>query len=109
MSEFRGRRDRSGDWEWEATQSTTTALPIYSVPLIIGALVALFMLAYVFAGNSWSFSPVLPNSCEVTASGDASAQGLNNKTDTPTPPTCQTPTPTPEPKVSICHRTDSVT
>ena len=82
MSKFRGRRDRSGDWEWEAGQSTTTALRIYSAPLIIGALVALFMLAYVFAGNGWSFSPVLPNSCvSTTQSGDVGAQ--HNATCTP--------------------------
>jgi uncharacterized repeat protein (TIGR01451 family) len=72
MSDFHGRRNGRGDWEWQG--QAATALRAYSAPLIFGAVIALFMLAYVFASGGWSFSPVSPNSCPAGSVDAASAQ-----------------------------------
>jgi uncharacterized repeat protein (TIGR01451 family) len=69
MSQFHGRRNDRGDWEWEGKVAT---LRVYTAPLLIGAVLALAMLAYVFMSGGWSFGTVSPNSCD--SAGQSSAQ-----------------------------------
>jgi uncharacterized repeat protein (TIGR01451 family) len=75
MSDFHGHRDRSGDWRWEPRAKTAVSAFSRSPVAWLVAAAALFVFAWMVAGNGLSFdSASLDSYCGRTAEGDVQAE-----------------------------------